>query len=137
MFYVDRKKCNGCGLCAEACPQQAIRVSGKAALIDQELCAGCGACREVCGNNAIYEVEVISPAAARVAGRPRVPEEKAGPAILKEKGKGATLPAALAALAPVVIEGLAALAGRWVTSGKGPGGKRGAGGRGRRCKRWL
>ncbi len=39
--------CTGCGLCAEYCDREAIRVDGKAT-IDPDRCVGCGVCNEVC-----------------------------------------------------------------------------------------
>ena len=49
-------KCTGCGACAAACPQKAVRIGlmhGKpAAVTDRALCADCGACVAVCPNDA-------------------------------------------------------------------------------------
>ncbi len=72
--YIIEKKCNGCGLCAQKCPIEAVDVynegfSNKNAIfveypqsvplkymIDRENCIGCGTCQEVCKANAIdYE----------------------------------------------------------------------------------
>ncbi len=39
--------CAGCGLCAEYCDREAIRVDEKA-IIDPDRCVGCGVCNEVC-----------------------------------------------------------------------------------------
>lgn len=42
---IDRGKCNGCGACAAACHEGAIRmVDGKAELIRDDYCDGLGDC---------------------------------------------------------------------------------------------
>jgi NADH:ubiquinone oxidoreductase subunit F (NADH-binding)/(2Fe-2S) ferredoxin/ferredoxin len=48
-YYIDKDKCAGCGICARACPYEAIK-GGKRLVhvIDQEKCAKCGTCLEVC-----------------------------------------------------------------------------------------
>jgi NADH-quinone oxidoreductase subunit F len=48
-YYIDKDLCAGCGICARACPADAIR-GGKRLVhvIDQEKCEKCGTCLEVC-----------------------------------------------------------------------------------------
>ncbi|HBQ28698.1 MAG TPA: hypothetical protein DD719_04735 [Desulfotomaculum sp.] len=145
MFYVDSSKCKGCGLCVEACPQQAISMKGELAFINQDLCAGCGTCREICNNNAIYEVEVITPRVVRTGKQQNKPLlVEPGPVMFKNNTKKATLLGALATLAPTVIERLANLTKQWAAPGReraalgrGQGNKRGrySRGQGRRCRR--
>jgi heterodisulfide reductase subunit A len=74
--YVNEEKCNGCGLCAQKCPVEAVDaynkdLSDRSAiyieypqavplkyLIDREKCIGCGICQEVCKAKAVeYEQE--------------------------------------------------------------------------------
>ena len=51
-------KCNGCGLCVKSCPQMAIEVDAKKAIIDLEVCNYCGACAAACRFRAIaIEIE--------------------------------------------------------------------------------
>jgi Fe-S-cluster-containing hydrogenase component 2 len=51
---IDEQKCNGCGQCALACAEGAIRiVDGKARLISEIYCDGLGACIGHCPEDAI------------------------------------------------------------------------------------
>lgn len=55
---IDEERCNGCGLCAEACAEGAIRiVDGKARLVSESYCDGLGACIGECPRDAITIVE--------------------------------------------------------------------------------
>jgi len=69
--YIIEDKCNGCGLCAQKCPIEAIdtyneKLSNRSAIyvdylqavplkymIDREKCIGCGTCYEICKAQAI------------------------------------------------------------------------------------
>lgn len=54
IIKIDTKKCNGCGLCAEACHEGAIAmIDGKAKLVRDDYCDGLGDCLPVCPTNAI------------------------------------------------------------------------------------
>jgi electron transfer flavoprotein alpha subunit len=50
---VIEDKCNGCGVCAKACPSMAIQVSNKMAIIDLDLCNYCGSCVSACRFRAV------------------------------------------------------------------------------------
>ena len=45
IIEIDEDKCNGCGLCADACHEDAIGiVDGKAKLLRDDYCDGLGDC---------------------------------------------------------------------------------------------
>jgi len=51
---IDEDKCTGCGLCATACAEGAIKIiNGKARLVSDTYCDGLGACLEHCPEGAI------------------------------------------------------------------------------------
>jgi MinD superfamily P-loop ATPase containing an inserted ferredoxin domain len=55
---IDEAKCNGCGICIDACHEGAIElVNGKAKLISDVYCDGLGACLPGCPEGAIEIIE--------------------------------------------------------------------------------
>lgn len=82
--YIDEDKCNGCGLCAQKCPVEAVDcfnegLSRRSAIyveypqavplkfiIDREKCIGCGTCLEICKAKAIVYDQKESEAALKV-----------------------------------------------------------------------
>jgi NAD-dependent dihydropyrimidine dehydrogenase PreA subunit len=58
---IDEYKCNGCGLCVDACHEGALElVKGKAKLVRPNFCDGMGDCLPACPQGAISFVETGS-----------------------------------------------------------------------------
>ena len=54
IIKIDEEKCDGCGLCVDACHEGAIGlVDGKAKLMREDYCDGLGDCLPACPQNAI------------------------------------------------------------------------------------
>ena len=89
IITIDEDKCNGCGLCAEACHEGAIGiVDGKAKLLREDYCDGLGDCLPACPMNAISfemrEAPAYDEMAVLAAKVRRIPD--AEPAVCSAQG---------------------------------------------------
>ncbi len=63
IIKIDEEKCNGCGLCVNACHEGAIElIDGKARLTREDYCDGLGDCLPACPVNAISFEQRHAPA---------------------------------------------------------------------------
>jgi len=54
IIRIDEEKCNGCGICVDACHEGALQmIDGKARLVSESYCDGLGACLPECPTRAI------------------------------------------------------------------------------------
>ena len=54
MIDFNNEKCTGCGTCVKVCPQGAVALSNKkAVMVDYNICMECGACHMNCEDNAV------------------------------------------------------------------------------------
>jgi heterodisulfide reductase subunit A len=61
VVHVDRERCDGCAMCIDSCPANALEVvdsknrpGKKVIFIHAKLCQGCGVCEGTCPKEAIF-----------------------------------------------------------------------------------
>ena len=63
IIKIDEEKCNGCGICVDACHEGAIQlIDSKAKLVREDYCDGLGDCLPTCPTGAISFEEREAPA---------------------------------------------------------------------------
>jgi len=81
IIKIDESRCNGCGLCADACHEGAIgMVNGKAKLLREDYCDGLGDCLPACPAQAISFEEREAPAYDEAAVLAAKKAQKSAPA---------------------------------------------------------
>jgi len=101
--YINEEKCNGCGLCAQKCPIEAVdsfneNLSERSAIyvkypqavplkfaIDREKCIGCNTCSEICKAKAIEYDQEDSEVALKVGSIVLAPGFESFDAALKSE----------------------------------------------------
>ena len=83
IIHIDEARCNGCGACAEACHEGAIKIiDGVAKLTREDYCDGLGDCLPGCPAGAITfeerEASAYDEAAVRAAKAAKLTEETRG-----------------------------------------------------------
>lgn len=94
IIKIDEEKCNGCGICADACHEGAIGIiDGKAKLLRDDYCDGLGDCLPVCPTDAISFEE--REAAAYDEAAVQAAKSKASASAAAENGCCGFVPSAL------------------------------------------
>ncbi|MDR3644275.1 MAG: 4Fe-4S binding protein [Clostridia bacterium] len=81
IIQIDREKCNGCGLCADACHEGAIAMKdGKANLVSEDYCDGLGDCLPVCPTGAIsFEEKDTAACDEKASAAPQAAAQRPSP----------------------------------------------------------
>ena len=80
----EQDECTGCGLCAEVCPVDAVRMEDDLPQVDLQWCIGCGVCVAQCPTGAAR----LEPRPDRIDQPMPADFRELHYKILKEKGLG-------------------------------------------------
>lgn len=93
IININEEKCNGCGLCADACHEGAIgMIDGKAKLLRDDYCDGLGDCLPVCPTGAISFEEREAAEYDEEAVKKRMEERKREKLMTNNNKQGEELP---------------------------------------------
>ena len=59
MVFINTEECNGCGVCIDICPTEAITLQNGKAFIDVNLCEVCEVCLDACLQGAIVHSAIV------------------------------------------------------------------------------
>ena len=93
-IVIDKTKCDGCGLCVEACHEGALAiVDGKAELVRKDFCDGLGDCLPACPQNLERSSSLGQPmTTGRLLPRPDEHRQGGGRGLRQERRGGGDRP---------------------------------------------